>query len=123
MTNTKDKPTHRLVDMVVEEVSLVDRAANKHRFLIVKRSDLMNPDAAKTGENSETGPGSSPEVLSVAVAALERLTEAVETLNSNGGDPARLMELATELKSFASKLDDAAPHEGTFAQHAVRRRE
>jgi hypothetical protein len=24
---------HRLVDMVVEEVSLVDRAANKHRFL------------------------------------------------------------------------------------------
>jgi len=27
---------HRLRDIVVEEVSLVDRAANKRRFLIVK---------------------------------------------------------------------------------------
>ena len=35
---------HRLVDMVVEEVSLVDRAANKHRFLIVKRDDAMDDD-------------------------------------------------------------------------------
>ena len=35
---------HRLVDMVVEEVSLVDRAANKHRFLIVKRDEAMDDD-------------------------------------------------------------------------------
>lgn len=27
---------HRLRDIVVEEVSLVDRAANKRRFLVVK---------------------------------------------------------------------------------------
>ena len=32
----------RLVDMLVEEVSLVDRAANQRRFLIVKRSEPMN---------------------------------------------------------------------------------
>ena len=31
----------RLTDMVVEEVSLVDRAANKRRFLLVKRSRVM----------------------------------------------------------------------------------
>jgi hypothetical protein len=30
--------------MVVEEVSLVDRAANKHRFLIVKRDEAMDDD-------------------------------------------------------------------------------
>ena len=33
-----------LRDIVVEEVSLVDRAANKRRFLIVKRSDDMPGD-------------------------------------------------------------------------------
>jgi hypothetical protein len=37
------KEVQRLIDIVVEEVSLVDRAANQHRFLIVKRRDDM-PD-------------------------------------------------------------------------------
>ena len=40
----EDEGLHRLRDMVVEEVSLVDRAANKRRFLIVKRSDDMADD-------------------------------------------------------------------------------
>lgn len=44
----QDEGLHRLRDMVVEEVSLVDRAANKRRFLIVKRSDDM-PDDDKDG--------------------------------------------------------------------------
>ncbi len=35
---------HRLRDIVVEEVSLVDRAANKRRFLVVKRSGDMADD-------------------------------------------------------------------------------
>jgi len=39
---------HRLRDIVVEEVSLVDRAANKRRFLVVKRSEDM-PDEEKLG--------------------------------------------------------------------------
>ncbi len=38
---------HRLVDMVVEEVSLVDRAANLRRFLIVKRDDSMDTEETK----------------------------------------------------------------------------
>ena len=42
--NKADDGVHRLVDMVVEEVSLVDRAANKHRFLIVKRDEAMDDD-------------------------------------------------------------------------------
>ena len=40
---TDRKEVQRLVDIVVEEVSLVDRAANQHRFLIVKRRHPM-PD-------------------------------------------------------------------------------
>ena len=42
---SKGRPdVNRLLDIVVEEVSLVDRAANKHRFLIVKRNDAMDDD-------------------------------------------------------------------------------
>lgn len=42
---------HRLRDIVVEEVSFVDRAANQRRFLIVKRSDDMadKSTAKRTG--------------------------------------------------------------------------
>ena len=42
---------HRLLDMLVEEVSLVDRAANKRRFLIVKRDAEM----ATKKKTEETG--------------------------------------------------------------------
>jgi len=39
-----DSGVHRLRDLVVEEVSLVDRAANTRRFLVVKRSRQMAGD-------------------------------------------------------------------------------
>ena len=109
---------NRLLDIVVEEVSLVDRAANKHRFLIVKRSDEMdetttnptapadepsaegNPAAADeakpTGETNNTDSASAKEdggqdssPLAVAVAALEGITEAVELLGNLDEDEAR----------------------------------
>jgi len=44
---------HRLRDIVVEEVSLVDRAANQRRFLVVKRS----PDMADESTASAAGSG------------------------------------------------------------------
>jgi len=52
MTEPMNKPdVKRLIDMVVEEVSLVDRAANKRRFLIVKRSNDMD----ENNSNDDTG--------------------------------------------------------------------
>lgn len=51
-----DRAVHRLLDMVVEEVSLVDRAANQHRFLIVKRSEPMDQDTAAAADTTETPP-------------------------------------------------------------------
>ena len=39
-----DEGVHRLRDIVVEEVSLVDRPANKRRFLVVKRRNGMAAD-------------------------------------------------------------------------------
>lgn len=53
----EDKGIHRLRDMVVEEVSLVDRAANKRRFLIVKRSGDMADDAKDGAELVADGRG------------------------------------------------------------------
>ena len=56
--NKADDGVHRLVDMVVEEVSLVDRAANKHRFLIVKRDDAMDDDNTTDTTTTDQSPSS-----------------------------------------------------------------
>src|SRR5687767_15952317 len=62
--NSEDEAAavHRLRDIVVEEVSLVDRAANKRRFLLVKRSSQMADDGKpKGGGTSHEGrPGAKP---------------------------------------------------------------
>jgi hypothetical protein len=46
---------HRLRDIVVEEVSLVDRAANERRFLVVKRSSDMADDGQLEAEMNDQG--------------------------------------------------------------------
>ena len=58
--NKADDGVHRLVDMVVEEVSLVDRAANKHRFLIVKRDEAMDDDKTQNPTPAEPSPPAVP---------------------------------------------------------------
>ena len=47
---------HRLRDIVVEEVSLVDRAANKRRFLVVKRSSEMADGKSEDRGKPQQGP-------------------------------------------------------------------
>src|SRR5690606_2603994 len=132
-----DRPVNRLLDIVVEEVSLVDRAANEHRFLIVKRDtpvadnptatdaadeagDLNDQAAAEdTGAAPDDASGSSADpLLTTAVAALEGLTSTVELLGSLGADAAdaRLAPLAAELKATVEALlarAGVAPAEGS----------
>jgi len=133
MSTAKQDDVNRLLDIVVEEVSLVDRAANKHRFLIVKRSDPMeenHADKAKTpdGEAADTakqtppkndagdlaekadGPTGDSAMLEAAVEALERLTDTVETLGALAPGDARLKigELAAELRALADRLAESA---------------
>jgi len=141
MSTAKQDDIHRLLDIVVEEVSLVDRAANKHRFLIVKRSDPMeenHADKAKTpdGEAAQTAKQTPPEkpapeavaekadgapdespMLDAAVEALERLTETVETLGALADGDARekIAALAAELRSLADRLAESAGAEPTAA--------
>lgn len=47
---------HRLRDIVVEEVSLVDRAANQRRFLVVKRSAEMADENTATADTKPDSP-------------------------------------------------------------------
>lgn len=121
---------HRLLDIVVEEVSLVDRAANKHRFLIVKRSDEMKDTTDNNAataehdtedlndENTEdetSGTEDAPQdadgavntaTLTLAVEALEGLTETVELLSTANQEEAksRLAELATDLRGVSEQI-------------------
>lgn len=122
------RPVNRLLDIVVEEVSLVDRAANEHRFLIVKRDTPMADHAdtdtqeqgtelsAEVTATDEGAPAATsddpPEstapdpLLATAVSALEGLTSTVELLGAMGAQAAdaRLAPLATELKTTAEAL-------------------
>ncbi|WP_434345721.1 hypothetical protein ACN6A1_27710 [Myxococcus virescens] len=116
MTTTAQGPAsvHRLVDMVVEEVSLVDRAANKHRFLLVKRDgDTMHDAPQDTsqaeGATSTTSDTSKAEdaVLSSAQQALEAVTALVEALTStDGADGVRVVEVARHLRALADALEE-----------------
>lgn len=124
---------NRLHEILVEEVSLVDHAANKHRFLIVKRSNDMSDntennehddnedpiidlddeekgdtaDDDSTEDNAgESGEGESPAALALAVEALEGLTRTVELLGNADNENAKpqLVELATELRGVSDQL-------------------
>jgi hypothetical protein len=133
-TANLEDSVRRLVDIVVEEVSLVDRAANGRRFLVVKRGAPMDlrelekadgvgggaeseasaevgQDSALTNEPAEEEFGKAEgSLLEVAVAALERLTETVETLGTLGDNGARvpIAQIAGDLRALAEQLVEAA---------------
>jgi hypothetical protein len=130
-------PRARLVDMEVQEVSLVDRAANKRKFLVVKRSEGMaqeaNADAGEgtsdteagehDGEDHAEGEGSP---LEVAATALEGLTGAMTRLQSAATDTqcAELGNVIQELRDAADALesigasDDTEPEEDEVEDHS-----
>ncbi|TQF08591.1 hypothetical protein FJV41_49115, partial [Myxococcus llanfairpwllgwyngyllgogerychwyrndrobwllllantysiliogogogochensis] len=117
MTSTTQGPAsvHRLIDMVVEEVSLVDRAANKHRFLLVKRDgDTMHDapqDASQAEGNSHAASDTNKAedaVLTAAQQALEAVTALVEALASTDGiDGVRVVEVAQHLRALADALEES----------------
>jgi len=108
------KAVHRLIEIVVEEVSLVDRAANNHRFLIVKRAegetdhamaDLNEPNDDDLDDDPSPGDTLAPTlVLEVATKALAALTDAVEKLGAGAEDAAAVSEIAADLRAAADDL-------------------
>jgi hypothetical protein len=132
---------HRLVDMEVQEVSLVDRAANKRRFLIVKRSEGMGDkgtsdaadgqseqDAQRDADEGDTGDaegGDTAGAVAVACDALEGLTRAVEQLQAGTGQGKVIGDVVQELRAAADLLQeqlggDTAPDAPAAAPGATR---
>jgi len=140
--NTNSSCVRRLLDMVIEEVSLVDRAANKRRFLVVKRSEEMDINEAKevskdeaqaeaqeaqvepaeshtggdegdTGQEADQGEEESG-ALQVVARALESLTNAVENLTgaSESDEEVSLADLAAQFKEIAEQLAATAEDAG-----------
>lgn len=99
LRNKSDDGVHRLLDMVVEEVSLVDRAANQHRFLLVKR----NARAQKTTQVKQVTQKNTlnQEALRTLVDALLGLADGIELIDNSSADPteSEAIGLANDLKS------------------------
>lgn len=119
-----ERAVHRLLDMVVEEVSLVDRAANQHRFLIVKRSEPMDQDTAAAVDATETPPDTEPAPPDTddAVVDLNELPdddgEDVPEAKAVGAAPSALMLAAQALEA----LTEAVEVLGTVSQEEAQAR-
>ncbi len=119
-TSALEKALRRLKDIVVRELSLVDRPANQEPFLLMKRSEPVG-ETTESAESTETEnapeEGSSPEpttqasnpTLAVAVQALESLTQAVESLDGDEGLGEMESELRETLGALMSHLGVQAP--------------
>lgn len=68
---TPANPVYRLTDMIVEEVSAVDRAANKRTFLLVKNADGVASSGSEVvvGANGELTVSKAPEPPTAAAPA------------------------------------------------------
>ena len=78
------KPITRLSEIDVEAVALVDRAANKRRFLIVKRDteeDTMGNEVTTTGEGTGTSTTAAP-----AAKVADPIQAALDYLKTLEGD-------------------------------------
>lgn len=115
----QEQGLHRLLDMVVQEVSLVDRPANKRRFLVVKRADTMKTkktDAATTTATTTATAAdattSTAETTTTTTAAepapKTRMTAATKaSLSAAIAASAALLVAATKTVAEADVADDA----------------
>lgn len=118
-TNADARPEARLVDIVVEEVSLVDQAANKRQFLIIKRArNTMANSAVSKGAAGSSQPeaggasaSSASRVSDATLDALQRIAKAVGDVADEIDEPsdiARLVAIAEQLNALVeSVLEDA----------------
>ena len=111
----------RLREIIVDEVSLVDRAANKRRFLLIKRdssgdgmSDNNNSDSQNKGDGDSGFSLTSEAKNAVAAGLSEALAVAVEVANAVKAaeevedEKATMlpMDVGKQLRCAASKMLD-----------------
>ena len=102
-----EKQLHRLREMLVEEVSVVDRAANKRRFVIVKNQDgrISMADGTELRANADG---------SFAKTEEAKTEEAAKTEESSTSEEQTDTEATTEAKSD----DTAATEEAAKTEEA-----
>lgn len=107
------EPEARLFDIVVEEVSLVDQAANKRQFLIIKRArDAMAKSTTSNSEGQSKDGGAATNAG--ALDALERVAKAVGEAADEIDDPsdiARLVAIAEQLNELVASVVDEEEEE------------
>lgn len=122
MSTESKRKRSRLHDLEVTRVDMVDRGANKKRYLVTKGSDESMDDNTGASDDQTTDDGngsggtgegggvegSGGDTLDVAVQALDGLTDAVEELSSLDGDALRerATEVAGDLRAAAELLLD-----------------
>lgn len=115
MSKPGDKELHRLEDMLVEEVSTVDRAANKRKFLIVKRGQPMatpGPEVVTDKDGNlitttiKMRAAWKEDIIKTAAEALERLAGLVETTKA-AAESDDADEFPTEITDELTAIADA----------------
>jgi archaellum component FlaC len=106
---------HRLEDILVEEVSAVDRAANKRKFLVIKRGQTMKtgPEVVQGADGNlitatiKMRPQWKEGIMEAAADALERLAGLVETTKAATESDDDSIEFPTEISGELSAIADA----------------
>ena len=110
-----DDNLHRLEDILVEEVSTVDRAANKRKFLIIKRGQEMKTgsEVVRDGNGNlvtatiKMRPQWKEGIIEAAADALERLAGLVETTKGATESDDETIEFPTEVSGELTAIADA----------------
>ncbi len=116
MNATSIAAVQRLFDILVKEISIVDRAANRRRFAVVKQEQQMEtdgndettdqPTAADDSAAERTAPDNAEDnaALDAGARALEAVTSAVEAIASGASGSEQLAQLGPELTEAVDAL-------------------
>jgi hypothetical protein len=125
-TDEDGDETHRLRDIVVEEVSLVDRAANKRRFLVVKRSEDMPDEEEPETETMDDDDGATATVERVQKAKKKPKAEAepdeTEKARRRPAAPADDEDADTEKARRGPEDEEEEAEEGEAKKKAASRK-
>jgi membrane protein involved in colicin uptake len=110
MTTKTDEAeqVHRLRDILVEEVSLVDRAANKRKFLVVKRDgeEMLKPDGKGGFVEVEKTDEEKKDEAAAAEAKAKADADAKAKAEADAAAEAKAKEDAEKAKAADADSDD-----------------
>lgn len=107
--------THRLTDIEVNEVSIVDRGANKRKYLVVKQANAPETSDSAGKEKPAEGPAPSSE------AAASEGTKPTEDVEKAGRkiSGARMKQLLTMRDTIEALLADVSEKEPEASDEAA----